>query len=110
MPQPSHDAAPLVSRFANDPEMARLLGFFLEELPVRVEAVKAAWAARELRLLGRLTHQLRGAGNGYGFPQIGEVAAKVQDGLRPGTPTDLARLDDTVRELVDLCSRACLGR
>ncbi len=114
MSEASHQASPgpLVSRFAADPEMADMVRFFLDELPARVEAIKSAWAARELRLLGRLAHTLRGAGAGYGFPEIRDAANAVQDELKPG-PTgapDLSAVDLQISQLIDLCARACSGR
>lgn len=113
MSHASRPAEPLVSRFAGDPEMADMVCFFLDELPARVEAIKSAWAARELRLLSRLAQTLGGSGAGYGFPEIRDAASAIGAEIRTAAPTrapDLEAIDAQVAELVGLCSRACAGR
>lgn len=108
--QPVASTGRLVSRYADEPEMAALVTFFVEEMPARIQAIESAWSAGERRLLGRLVHQLRGAGAGYGFPEVGEAAGRVEAALTGGAPEGLAALDRSVRELIELCERACAAR
>ena len=106
-------AVPLRSQYADDPEMAELVDLFVDELPQRVEALRAAFDAGDAPSLRRLAHQLRGAGAGYGFPAIGEAAGEVETRLRtagnaaPELPNGLNR---QLNDLIDLCSRATQTR
>lgn len=110
---PGVGSGPLVSQYAHDPEMSELVTFFVEELPVRLEALRSAWTRGQTMLLARLAHQLKGAGAGYGFPQIGEAAGRVESaigGRSPSCPPDLADVEHRMGELVALCARACAAR
>lgn len=107
--QPGPSGPPVRSRFASDPEMAELIGLYVRELPSRVEAIRAAWADRQLEVLTRLVHQLSGASAGYGFAPIGDSARRVEGLLR--TMKDdadqvPAGLQSALDELIELCQRA----
>jgi HPt (histidine-containing phosphotransfer) domain-containing protein len=110
---PRVNAAPITSEFADDPDMAELVGLFISELPQRVGAILGALTAGDMAMLRRLAHQLKGAGAGYGFPLISERAAEVERRLLCGpnaAPSDLDAVRGQVKELVDLCRRACAAR
>lgn len=109
--QPQDPGRKLVSEFHNDPDMLELIELFVEELPARVEVISQALAQRDHDKLLRLTHQLKGAGAGYGFPTISAAAAAVEHTIRvlgadafTERPTVLAQ---QVQSLVHLCERAC---
>lgn len=104
---------PLVSSLANDPEMGELIDLFLAELPERVAALGRAAGAGDIQTVARLSHQLRGAAGGYGFPTIGQAAGAVENTVRAkASDTDrmLTRLTESVGELRALCERAMAGR
>jgi HPt (histidine-containing phosphotransfer) domain-containing protein len=100
----------LRSDFASDPDMREILELFVKEMPSRVRDLRASWEKRELDKVGRLAHQLKGAGGGYGFGVISEAAAKLEKSVTSlsGTPTTavLNEMKLQVDTLVDLCSRA----
>lgn len=111
MPEQSRKPArsPLVSEFADDPEMADLVALFLQELPRRLESMAQLWRQRNFREMERLAHQLKGASAGYGFPAIGLAASKVENQLRAFNTDDpgrLAAVNGEIKDLVDLCQRA----
>lgn len=106
---PTNPLQPLKSQFAGDPEMADLISMYVEELPQRIAALISAYDKGESETLQRLSHQLKGASAGYGFPAIGEAAARVETTLKhlPGTPEkSLALVESNLKELVTLCRRA----
>ena len=109
-----HDAPPLRSEFADDPEMTELVALFLTELPQRLEAVSAAWRSRDCLTLRRMAHQLRGAGSGYGFPDVTAAAADVEAALltwRECPPEhELDSLRTRVEALIGVCRRAVPSR
>ncbi len=99
----------LQSIYASDPDMAELVALFSSEMPSRVNAISEAWKTSDMTLLARLSHQLRGASAGYGFPTLGTAAGKLEDLIKASQPDAAARLGDIerqVRELIDLCRRA----
>lgn len=116
MPNQMPDGAtrPLVSEFASDPDMAELVTLFLSELPQRLGSIADCWRDKNYRELQRLTHQLKGASAGYGFPTIGVAARKVEERLRGtdpvGAPDQLTAINNDLNELVDLCRRALRGQ
>lgn len=73
---------PIRSQFEDDPDMLELVCEFARELPARAEALECALASASLSELQRLAHQLKGAGGGYGFPQISEAAAELERSLK----------------------------
>lgn len=100
----------LRSEFAGDPEMREILELFVQEMPARITELEASWANGELDKVGRLAHQLKGAGGGYGFPVISDAAAALEQSIKglDGAPTGavLASMKEQVDALVDLCRRA----
>ena len=69
------------SIYEDDPDMAELVRSFVADLARRVETLDQLLAEGNLQELQRLAHQLKGAGGGYGFPQITEVAACLEQSL-----------------------------
>ncbi len=53
-------------------------------------------------VLGRLVHQMKGAAGGYGFPQISEAAARLEQALEQEGSADAAT---GLEALVALCER-----
>lgn len=110
-PTPSDAEAPLAplrSDYANDPDMADLVEAFVTELPQRVDEVAGAFRAGNADALKRISHQIKGSAGGYGFPTVGDAAARVEAVLRDAAdPTAALRaLNGEIQSLVDLCCRA----
>jgi len=72
------------STYENDADMLEIVREFAAELPARVAKLEAHLSLGELRELQTLAHQLKGAGGGYGFPQITELAASLESALKQG--------------------------
>ena len=96
---------PILSEFAEDPDMKDLLDTFVSELPVKLDAIREAWDHDNLSALRRIAHQLKGAGGGYGFGVIGDAAARLEATLTTGTQ-DVDRARAQMDELIELCQRA----
>lgn len=63
---------------AEDPAFQELVRSFVNELPGRVAAAHAAAVAGDIERVRTLAHQLKGAGAGYGFPDVSTRAAKLE--------------------------------
>jgi CheY-like chemotaxis protein/HPt (histidine-containing phosphotransfer) domain-containing protein/anti-sigma regulatory factor (Ser/Thr protein kinase) len=71
-------ASTLRSTFASDADMKQVLSEFITKLPDRVDQLAELLQRKNLEELRRTVHQLKGAGGGYGFPQITDAAAAAE--------------------------------
>jgi len=110
MPGDATSNTPIKSEFASDPDMVELVKEFVDELPARTDSLRTALAQSQYADVQRISHQLKGACGGYGFPTLGEAAAKLEAQLKQtGGNPEVAAVEDITRqvnELVDLCRRA----
>lgn len=75
---------PIRSVYENDSDMADLVRSFVAEAPNRAQLLDDLLSGGELDELQRLAHQLKGAGGGYGFTLVTDVAARLEDALKEG--------------------------
>ena len=91
---------PLRSDFADDPEMAEAVAYYVDRLPQITAALNDAFARGERDELARLLHQLKGSAGSYGFPTIGEAARAAEACLRAAADAEaLSRALDRVAAL-----------
>jgi CheY-like chemotaxis protein len=100
-----HSAAPhaplmATSTIGADPKYKRLLEKFVSRLPDRVTALSKLMQEQNLSELERTVHQLKGAGHGYGFSAITDVAARAEEQIRAAGNLDTIRAE--VNGLIDL--------
>ena len=96
--------APLRSAMADDPYFADLLRQFVAQLPQRVAEMESALQNQRWDDLQRFTHQMKGAGGGYGFIPLSAAAALAEQLLiQKASPEDI-RL--ATQSLTNLCRRA----
>ncbi len=109
LPPSSDRNGPVISSFADDPDMAELVSLFVDELPDRIAALTRAYETGEAAALKRLAHQLKGAGTGYGFAGISERAGVLEGRLISLASADEAeavqRVKPELDRLLDLCRR-----
>ena len=96
---------PIRSEYESDPDMLELVQEFAGELPDRAATLERLLAESQLEELQRLAHQLKGAGGGYGFPRITEVAASLEEAVKAGAETGVLKastdlLCETLRAVV----------
>lgn len=105
----SSDSQPIHSIYENDPEMAEILDMFISELPARAASLNGYFHANDERNLRTLSHQLKGAGAGYGFAQISSAAANVEQLLvekgSDAFSAQLAELQEHMDALLSICRR-----
>jgi HPt (histidine-containing phosphotransfer) domain-containing protein len=107
---PGAGSKPLRSDFAGDPDMQEILDLFVQEMPSRVGELLGSLEKGELERLGRVAHQLKGAGGGYGFNVISDVAGALEKSVHTLRAQPTEELSKTVKSqvdaLVELCRRA----
>jgi len=89
---------PIHSEYESDPDMMEIVVEFVAELKDRIATLESLHAAGDLDELRVLAHQLKGAGGGYGFPQITEVAGVLEASLKEAAPPE-----QIAGELEQLC-------
>lgn len=99
---------PLYSHYADDPDMEELVTEFVERLPVRLEALRAACEGGDLSQVERLAHQLKGAAGGYGFQPVSEEAAGLESAVREAQPVN--EINARLETLAGICHRARSGK
>lgn len=87
----ANDQTTLRSEFVDDPDMVAIVALFIHELPQRLAAMHVAIAAADHEQLRMLAHQLKGAAGGYGFPNLGEAAALIDQAVRAGNDDNVIR-------------------
>jgi signal transduction histidine kinase/DNA-binding response OmpR family regulator len=97
--------APLVSAYAGDPEMVEAIREFIDELPRQVTQLQKSLDESDLEKLQTLVHQLKGAGGGYGFDIVTQLAQVAEHAIRSGETLGgvrphIERLANTLR-LID---------
>lgn len=97
---------PLLSSYADDPEMAELIEEFLDSLPVKIQTLRSGLEQQDFTRLTRIAHQLKGASAGYGYAPIGEISAQLEDTIRTGQSNDLNAISSLIDDLVGLCHHA----
>ena len=93
---------PLVSEFIADPDMTAVISAFVVGLPAQVSKIQNLVQEKELTELRRAVHQLKGAGGGYGFPQITQFALRAENELKSSANELTQDVLGKVNELVDL--------
>lgn len=96
------DDGPITSEFAGDPDMAILIAEFVASLPGRAHAILDRINQGAIEQARTMAHQLKGAGGGYGFPQVTDAARAVDLAIRE------RRIDDArvaAQALITLCGR-----
>ncbi|MBL4590355.1 MAG: Hpt domain-containing protein [Phycisphaerales bacterium] len=104
----AQDPAPF-SLDPNNPEDAELIGFFVDELPARVDTLRTAAENEDLDSIKRLAHQLKGAAPSYGFPTIGQAAAQLEDCLKDTGINSLVQIKAELDALIGLCDSYAKG-
>lgn len=106
MADANQSSEPIHSEFSDDPEMSELIDYFVREMPDRAMSLCEAWRDGRMDDLRTIAHQMKGAGPGFGFLEIGEVAARLEDAIDQQSELDSIR--EELDALVDLCRRVTI--
>ncbi|MCA8987309.1 MAG: Hpt domain-containing protein [Planctomycetaceae bacterium] len=89
----------LYSVYADDADFEPILNQFLVIIPDRRKQIEAHLENGDVDQLKVIAHQLKGAGGGYGFPQLTEVAAALESLCKQN---QLTAIPAAAEELVQL--------
>jgi len=99
---PSSSAGPVRSELADDPDFREILSEFATALPERSAGLLAAHRNGHPDELRIQAHQLKGAGGGYGFPELSKLAAALEGACKAHDPAQIA---ETLESLIGYMSR-----
>jgi HPt (histidine-containing phosphotransfer) domain-containing protein len=103
MPDLTHSTNPPIrSQFANDLDFQDLLVEFAQAISERRQLFAELHSAGSFDELERQAHQLKGAGGGYGFPQVSVASGELERACRA---KDAAGIDRCLAELLDVLRR-----
>lgn len=85
------------SEYADDPDFTDLLRAFAADLPDRVTDLRMAFDAGAIDDLRIRAHQLKGAGGGYGYPELTHLARELEHACK----SDVVQIAPRLAELVE---------
>ena len=100
---PSVPAAdmPIVSELMQEEGMSDLLDYFLERLPGYLKGLQDALKSENMAVLKKLAHDLKSVGGGYGYPQITDLAMKLEAAAATGNSGEVAALVELFGRLAE---------
>jgi len=98
------NSEPIYSSLASDPDYIDLVKDFVSEFPLKAETIRQCVSEKNLVLLQRTLHQMRGACGGYGFSTLTESAGIVEERLKAGQT--LESVESSISEFLNLLARA----
>lgn len=90
------------SAFADDEDYAELLEMFAETLPKKRQQLQELHAKGDFDELAKFAHQLKGAGGGYGFQGMTDIARELELDCRA---EETNRVQTRVETLLDYLDR-----
>ncbi|QOV88355.1 ATP-binding protein [Humisphaera borealis] len=97
IPEPVAPEPRLRSTHADDSKVSKLVERFIARLPERVASIESLMRKRSLDELKHALHNLKGAGGGYGFSTVSDLAGRAEQQIR-----DAAAIDDIRDQIEDL--------
>jgi HPt (histidine-containing phosphotransfer) domain-containing protein len=92
----------VISGFADDPDFQDLLEMFAESISRQRQELEASHRDGDVQQLQALAHTLKGAGGGYGFPEMTTLAAELENACKSD---DRPLVDVRVPVLLDYLGR-----
>ena len=107
MTSATNEKGAVYSTLGDDPDLGELVEMYVDEMPERIATLEEAFESGDRELLQRSAHQLKGAGQSYGFDPITPLAAAVEYAIRDEEPEENIR--KALDELLDVCGRVRAG-
>ncbi len=93
-------AGPIYSKFRDDLDFHELLEEFVISARERRSALEATFADKSVPELARQAHQLKGAGGGYGYDSLSQVAARLEMACKNSEP-DIDEIGTLLNDVMD---------
>jgi HPt (histidine-containing phosphotransfer) domain-containing protein len=111
-PQPQFDAEDLIDRMMGNEELARrIVGVFLEDVPLQLLALQQALATHDATASSRIAHSIRGAASNAGGESLVELARGIEQASNEGQFDQVSelvpQLEDRFVQLKPLLEEFC---
>ena len=83
---------------AVDGQIAALVPRFLANRAADVDKIRGALAGADFETIRVAAHGMKGAGGGYGFPEISRLGAAMEEGARRGDAAAIGALVASLEE------------
>jgi HPt (histidine-containing phosphotransfer) domain-containing protein len=83
---------------AVDAQIAALVPRFLANRAADVDRIRGALAGADFEAIRIAAHGMKGAGGGYGFPEISRLGAAMEEGARRGDAAVIGALVASLEE------------
>ena len=105
------EAAPVAvtGRMTSD-DLKPLLPQYFANRSNDVVAIRAALRRSDLAIIKTIAHNMRGTGTSYGFPELSELAMRLEDAVQAEALTLVATLADELEEIVATLEARAEGR
>jgi HPt (histidine-containing phosphotransfer) domain-containing protein len=90
----------IYSSYADDPDFAEMLPFFVDGLAEMRVAIKEFAQAKDFDSVRREAHKIRGSAGGYGFAGLSDLAGCLEESCK-NSPQDEAMILRTVEQMLD---------
>ena len=88
-----------------DTDIVDLAEIFLSNRRGQIQSWREAIAARNMPVLRRLGHELKGTAGAFGFQQLSSLGAELEEKVANG---DLNGSDDTLERMIDFLDRVAV--
>ncbi len=92
-----------------DPQIAALVPRFLANRAADVGKIRAALAAGDFEAIRLAGHGMKGAGGGYGFPEISRLGAALEEGALQSDAAEVSALAASLEEYLGRIEVKCAG-
>lgn len=85
----------------NDPDLRDVVEEFVDGLDERLRELAQAYDKLDWEALATLAHRLKGAGGSYGYPDISQLCAEMEQGFRTQQAGDFCAWVARLGELIE---------
>ncbi len=100
------DGMPVLSELLEEPDLAHLIEKFIEFLPGKIASIIQAAEQQDWDTLKDDAHQLKGLGGGYGYPEITQLASRLEFQI---LNRNLVEIDSVIASIRAYCERIYAG-
>ena len=83
--------APVRSEFCDDDDFQKLIEMFIEGIAEKQQILNQSSVTDQKEEIQVLAHQLKGSGAGYGFEELSQLAAELEQACKVGDPIQIAQ-------------------